>query len=98
MNAKPHLSPRPALAAGVGLLLAQLPLCALQQEAATPLSLEQGQTSLDGTFDWQEWRLEKRRDALEDTTFKFNLRTYYMDRDKFDDTVSEAWAAASVPG
>lgn len=98
MNAKPHLPPAPALAAGVGLLLAQLPLCAQQKEAATASSLEQGQTSLDETFDWQEWRLQKRREALEDTTFKFNLRTYYMDRDKFDDTVSEAWAAGGWAG
>ena len=42
--------------------------------------------------------MKKRRDALRDTTFNFNLRTYYMDRDKFDDTESEAWAAGGWAG
>lgn len=88
----------PAWATGLCALLVQLPLSAQQQDAATASSAEQGQTSLEETFDWQQWRLEKRRDALKDTTFNFNLRTYYMDRDKFDDTESQAWAAGGWAG
>ncbi|MEO5715700.1 MAG: OprD family outer membrane porin, partial [Luteolibacter sp.] len=61
-------------------------------------SAEQGQTSLDEAFDFQQWRLEKRRKALEDTTLKFNFRTYYLDRNKFDGTENEAWATGGWAG
>ncbi|MES2920026.1 MAG: OprD family outer membrane porin [Verrucomicrobiota bacterium] len=86
------------MATSLCFLLVQIPLSAQQQTAAAESSLEQGQTSLDEAFDWQQWRLEKRREALKDTTYKFNLRTYYMDRDQFDDSVSEAWAAGGWAG
>jgi len=89
---------RAVRAAGSCLLLAAFPLSAQEQEPAGISSVEQGQTPIDESFDWQQWRLEKRREALEDTTFKFNFRTYYMDRDKFDDTHSEAWAAGGLAG
>src|SRR6188768_2952847 len=58
-------------------------------------SVEQGQTPLDESFDFdfRQWRLEKRRDALRDTEFKFNFRTYYFDRNQFDGSRSQAWAA-----
>lgn len=62
---------------------------------------EQGQTSLDEAFDWeqwQQWRRESRRKAWEDTTVGFNFRTFYFDRDKFDDTENEAWAAGGWAG
>lgn len=61
-------------------------------------SEEQGQTSIDDSFDWHEWRMETRHEALKDTTLKLHLRTYYMDRDKFDGTESEAWAAGGWAG
>jgi len=61
-------------------------------------SVEQGRTALDEAFNWQAWRLEKRRKALEDTKFTFNLRTMYMDRDKFDGSENEAWAAGGWAG
>lgn len=89
---------RAALAAGSCLLLTSFPLSAQKSHPTVPSSAEQGQTSLTDAFDWNQWRLEERREALEDTTFKFNLRTYYMDRDKFDDTHSEAWAAGGWAG
>src|SRR6187402_1863077 len=49
-------------------------------------SIEQGQTPLSESFapDWRQWQLQKRRDALRDTEFKFNLRSYYFDREKYD--------------
>jgi hypothetical protein len=72
MNAK---SRNRTARAGSCLLLASLPLSAQEGQATAPSSVEQGQTSLTEAFDWNQWRLEKRRVALEDTTFKFNLRT-----------------------
>src|SRR5437667_11129666 len=55
-------------------------------------SVEQGQTPLDQTFDWRQWRLEKRRQALKDTKFEFNLRSFYFDRSDFSGAEKQAWA------
>jgi hypothetical protein len=55
-------------------------------------SVEQGQTPLDQTFDWRQWRLEKRREAFKDTKFELNLRTYYFDRSDFNGAEKQAWA------
>src|SRR4029450_12190250 len=71
------------------------PALAVEQVAPTDSALtstEQGQTPLDEAFDFRQWRLEKRRQALKDTKFEFNFRTFYLDRDKFDDAESQAWA------
>ncbi len=63
-------------------------------------SQEQGQSSLSDSFDFdfREWRLEKRRQALDDTQFKFNFRTMYFDRNKYDGSESEAWAIGGWAG
>ena len=55
-------------------------------------STEQGATTLDESFDWHQWRLEKRRQALKDTKFEFNLRSAYFDRSEFDGAEEQAWA------
>jgi outer membrane porin, OprD family len=55
-------------------------------------SVEQGHTELDQTFDWREWRLEKRRQALKDTKFELNLRSFYFDRSDFSGAEKQAWA------
>ena len=55
-------------------------------------SVEEGHTELDQTFDWREWRLEKRRQALKDTKFEFNLRSFYFDRSDFTGAEKQAWA------
>src|SRR5947207_2362255 len=55
-------------------------------------SVEQGQTPLDESFDFRQWRLEKRRQALKDTKFEFNLRTFYLDRSDFSGAEKQAWA------
>jgi hypothetical protein len=71
------------------------PSLAVEQVAPTDSALtstEQGQTPLDEAFDFRQWRLEKRRQALKDTKFEFNFRTFYLDRNKFDDAESQAWA------
>ena len=62
-------------------------------------SVEQGQTPLEQSFgDWREWRLEKRRSALEDTKFELNIRTYYFDRSDFNGAEKQAWAIGGWAG
>jgi hypothetical protein len=55
-------------------------------------SVEEGHTELDQTFDWRQWRLERRRQALKDTKFEFNLRSFYFDRSDFTGAEKQAWA------
>src|SRR5438552_5868671 len=55
-------------------------------------STEQGRTPLDESFDFRQWRLEKRRQALKDTKFEFNLRSFYLDRSDFSGAEKQAWA------
>jgi hypothetical protein len=62
-------------------------------------STEQGRTPLPDSFQsWREWRIEKRRDALRDTEFRFNIRAYYFDREKFDGSGSEAFTIGGLVG
>src|SRR3954465_7426565 len=65
---------------------------------AAESSTEEGHTQLDEAFDFREFRLEKRRSALEDTKFEFNFRTFFLDRNKFDGIESEAWAIGGWAG
>src|SRR5256884_3811872 len=55
-------------------------------------SVEEGRTPLDESFDFRQWRLESRRQALKDTKFEFNLRSYYFDRSDFNGSEKQAWA------
>ena len=55
-------------------------------------STEQGQTPLVDSFDSRQWRLEKRRQALKDTKFELNLRSFYFDRSDFNSSEKQAWA------
>ena len=64
-------------------------------------STEQGHTNLDTTFGTQtydEWVRETRRKAWEDTDWNVQLRSYYLDRNKYDDSESEAWAIGGSAG
>jgi outer membrane porin, OprD family len=61
-------------------------------------SVEEGQTPLDDSFDWRQFRLEKRRGALKDTKFEINLRTFYFDRNQFNGSESQAWAIGGWAG
>src|SRR6266487_7054788 len=47
-------------------------------------SVEEGRTPLDESFEFRQWRLERRRQTLKDTKFEFNLRSYYFDRSDFN--------------
>src|SRR5438552_16768056 len=55
-------------------------------------STEQGTTHLDESFEFRQWQLEKRRQALKDTKFEFNLRSFYFDRSDFSGAEKQAWA------
>ena len=62
-------------------------------------SVEQGQTPLYELFpDFRQWRLEKRRQALKDTKFEFNPRTYYLDRSDFSGHEKQAVATGGWLG
>ena len=72
------------------------PVATVTQVAPTDSALtstEQGATPLDESFiDYREWRLEKRRQALKDTKFELNLRSFYFDRSDFNRSENRAWA------
>ena len=71
------------------------PVATVTQVAPTDSALtstEQGQTPLVDSFDFRQWRLEKRRQALKDTKFEFNLRSFYFDRSDFNGSEKQAWA------
>ena len=63
-------------------------------------SVEQGKTPIDESFepDAQKGQQKTSVQALKETTFKVNLRTYYFDREKFDGSESEAWAIGGWAG
>ncbi len=89
---------------------ALLPALAQAQSAAPddpepadtqPRSTEQGQTPLDEAFtprDRAPWIRDTRRQAWKDTTFDVQARTFYLDRDKYDDSQSTAWALGGSAG
>src|SRR5258708_2567969 len=60
-------------------------------------SVEQGHTPLDESFDFRQWQLETRRQALKDTKFEFNLRSFYFDRSDFNGSEKQAWAIGGWP-
>lgn len=68
---------------------------------ASPSSTEQGQTPLDEAFvprDRAAWIREMRRQAWKDTAFDVQARTFYLDRDKYDDSQGTAWALGGSAG
>ena len=71
------------------------PVATVTQVAPTDSALtstEQGRTPLVDSFDFREWQLEKRRQALKDTKFELNLRSFYFDRSDFNRSEKQAWA------
>jgi len=66
-----------------------------------PSSTETGQSPLDESFvrrTHADWVRETRRKAWKDTEFNVQFRSYYLDRDKYDDSESEAWALGGSAG
>lgn len=70
--------------------------------AAAQSSTEPGQTPLGESFETQQDRRDRirvqRRQAFEDTKFDVQLRTYMLDRDKYDESQSYAWALGGSAG
>ena len=58
-------------------------------------SEEEGHTELDQSFGLPQGALERQRpllEALKETTFEFNFRTFYFDRHDFNGSEKQAWA------
>src|SRR5204863_4523348 len=71
------------------------PVLTVTQVAPTDSALtstEQGHTTLQESFDFRQWQLERRRQALKDTKFEFNLRSFYFDRSDVNRAEKQAWA------
>jgi hypothetical protein len=70
-------------------------------EAPTPDSIEQGHTPLADSFEnrpIQALLHESSLVGLRDTTFNVQLRSFYLDRDNFDTTQSQAWTLGGSAG
>jgi hypothetical protein len=75
---------------------------AISQEEPTPGSVQeeivpmersfQEKPSRPGFFPWLKEELKDAPPFFRDTKLDLNVRTYYLYRDKFDDTIIEAWA------
>src|SRR6266513_2566722 len=77
------------------------PVLTVTQVAPTDSALtstEQGHTTLEESFDFRQWQLERRRQALKDTKFEFNLRSFYFDRSDFNRSEKQAWAIGGWVG
>src|SRR5882762_9294092 len=64
-------------------------------------SVEEGRTPLDESFGLPQGPLERQRpllDALKDTKFEFNFRTFYFDRSDFSGAEKQAWAIGGWVG
>jgi hypothetical protein len=70
-------------------------------EVATPNSTEQGQTQLPDSFEHRPIQAllhESSLVGLRDTTFNVQFRSFYLDRDNFNTSQSEAWTLGGSAG
>jgi hypothetical protein len=70
-------------------------------QAETPDSIEQGHTQLPDSFDRRPVAAllhESRLVGLRDTTINVQIRSFYLDRDNFDTSQSQAWALGGSGG
>src|SRR5438067_7506348 len=87
------------IAASPDLTLALMAVEQVPEPDSALSSTEQGHTPLDESFgDWNRWRLEKRRTAIENTQFLINLRTFYFDRSDFTGAAKPAVAIGGWVG
>lgn len=87
--------------AACGIISVQAQTKSVEQSTLSPSSIEQGQTSLNDSFDWAHRRetiREQRRAAIKNIEFNAEFRTMYLDRNKYDDSESEAWAVGGSAG
>jgi hypothetical protein len=71
------------------------------EKSGMPSSTETGQSPLDESFvrlSHADWVRETRRNAWKDTSLDVQIRSYYFDRDQYDDSESEAWALGGSIG
>lgn len=64
-------------------------------------STEQGQVPLSESFDnrtREDWIRESRRQAFEDTKYDVQVRTFFMDRNKFDNSAVASFALGGYAG
>ncbi len=64
-------------------------------------STEQGQVPLSESFDnrtREDWIRESRRQAFEDTKYDVQLRSFFMDRNKFDSSNASSFALGGYAG
>ena len=77
------------------------PSAADSNEAETPDSVEQGHTQLPDSFEHRPIEAllhESRLVGLRDTTINVQFRSFYLDRDNFDDSQSQAWTLGGSGG
>jgi hypothetical protein len=87
------------IAAPSDLTLAPMAVERVPEPDSALTSVEQGKPNLDQAFEeFNQWRLEKRRAALEDTQFLVNLRTFYFDRSDFTGAEKQAVAFGGWAG
>ena len=87
------------IAAPSDLTLAPMAVEQVPEPDSALTSVEQGKPNLDQAFEeFNQWRLEKRRAALEDTQFLVNLRTFYFDRSDFTGAEKQAVAFGGWAG
>ena len=106
----PHLlkrlfSSRAASGIGAGILAVALTVSTQLYAANSDYdtagsSVEYGQVHLPEIFSDPDAESMKppKDSALSNTTYDLHLRTFYFDRDKFDDSESQAWAAGGWIG
>jgi hypothetical protein len=92
----------------IGILTAAVGLCASMHAMAQQAppqeeedSTEQGHTQMDESFGpltYDEWVRQTRRKAWEDTDWSFQARSYYLGRERYDDSEIEAWAIGGSAG
>jgi outer membrane porin, OprD family len=81
----------PSLAQEV--ISAEEPTPSSVDEVTTPMERSfKEKPPLPGVFPWAKEQLKDTDPFFRDTKLDVNLRTYYFYRDKYDDSVSEAWA------
>jgi hypothetical protein len=71
----------------------------VSEESDALTSTEQGRTPMYDSFKSRREEIkEERRQALRDTVFHWELRTYGLDRNNTDDSRSAAWAIGGLSG
>ncbi len=80
---------------------AEVPDVVEEAESEGPSSVEQGKVEMNESFEpltRREKIIQQRKKAFEDTKADVQLRTYFLDRDKFDNSELSSWAIGGYAG